>query len=444
MTGPGYFRRVNTRRNRWRFTALILILIGIWWVVPSDYGGYRRPHGGEGNAASSTKAAPEMPGMEMPGMEMPGMAGMAGMGGTAGEISVTSDQRARYGITMGVVSLRPLMLETRTAGVVTIDETRIAQFAPKVSGVVEQLFVNSTGQPVRRGQPLLQIYSPELLNAQQELVLAGSLQRELGRTQIPGVPAGASNLVEAAKLRLRLAGISDGEIMAIQRTGRPRRTLTLYSPASGTVTEKRVVRGQAVSAGEMLYSIVDLSQVWVEVQLRESEAAAVHNGSIAYLTFAGIPGREVTGRVTYVYPTLDSAARAIRARVVLPNPGGSLKPGMYATVRIATMTRSALVIPSAAVLRTGEREIVFIELPNGNFAAREVRTGVTSAGYAEILSGVSNGQRVATSAQFLLDSESNLGEIMKAMIGQGPASNADDMAGMDMQDKGARVVPGRK
>ena len=364
--------------------------------------------------------------------------------GKAGEISISSDQRARYGITMGVVALRTLVYETRTAGVVTLDETRIAQFAPKFFGVVERFFVNFTGQPVPRGQPLLQIYSPELIVAQQEMLLAGSLQRELGRAQIPGVPSGTTNLVEAARQRLRLADISEGEIAAIQRSGQIRRALTLYSPASGVVTEKKVVNGQPVSAGEMLYSIADLSQVWIDVQLREADAAAVRIGSIAYLSFAASPGLELTGRVTYVYPTLDSVARAVRARIVLPNPAGALKPGMYATVRIATPTRSVLAVPASAVVRTGERELVFIELANGSLAPREIRTGITAGGYTEILSGISSGQRIVTSAQFLVDSESNLGEIMKGMIGQGSPGQASDMAGMDMQDKGARVAPARK
>lgn len=422
MTAPGYFRTINTARNWWMFAALVAMLVAIWWMA------FRRTSTDAKEKASSTA----------PGA----MAGMSS--GKAGEISISSDERLRYGITTGVVALRTLVSETRSAGIVAVDETRVAQFAPKVSGVVERLFVNFTGQPVRRGQPLLQIYSPELVAAQQELLLAGSLQRDLGRTQIPGVPSGSTSLVEAAKQRLRLADISAGEIAAIQRSGQIRRTLTLYSPASGVVTDKKVVNGQSVSAGEMLYSIADLSQVWIDVQLRESEAAGIHNGSIAYLSFAAISGPELTGRVTYVYPTLDSVARAVRARIVLPNTTGTLKPGMYATVRVTTPMKSALSVPSSAVLRTGERELVFIVLANGNLAPREIRTGVTAGGYTEILSGVSNGQSIVTSAQFLVDSESNLGEIMKGMIGQGSSGKASDMAGMDMQDKGAQVAPARK
>ena len=422
MTAPGNFGRINSHRNRWILSVLVLILPAAWWLI------FRPASDAETRVVSPARDS--------------SMAGM--ISGSAGEITVSSDQRLRYGITLGVVALRPLVFETRTAGVVGIDETRVAQFAPKVSGVVERLFVNFTGQPVRRGQPLLQIYSPDLFAAQQEMLLAASLQRELGRTQIPGVPSGTTNLVEAARQRLRLADISEGEIAAIQRSGRVRRALTLYSPASGVVITKNVVNGQPVSAGEVLYGIADLSQVWIDVQVREAEAAAVRSGSVAYLSFAAIPGPELPGRVTYVYPTIDSVARSVRARIVLANPAGALKPGMYATVRILTPTRSALAVPAAAVLRTGEREIVFIELPSGNLAPREVRTGMTAGGYTEIISGIRSGQRIVTSAQFLLDSESNLGEIMKGMIGQGTSGKSAGMEGMDMQDKGARVAPGRK
>lgn len=411
MTGARYFRAVNTRRNRWLAAGTILIVAGIWLLVPSDFRGNRNRSDRENSAMSSTPT------------ETKGMAGMPGMAempaSRNGEITFSADQKARFGITFGVVALRPLVLETRTTGVVTFDETRIAQVAPKVSGVIETLFVDFTGQPVRRGQPLLQIYSPELIAAQEELLLSATLQRSIGGTPVPGIPAGSSNLVEAAKQRLRLADISESEIDAIQRSGRVRRALTLYSPTSGVVIEKKVVRGQAITVGQQLYTIADLSRVWVEVQLREADAAAVHIGSDTYLDFAAMPGRQVTGRVTYVYPTLDSGARAIRARVIVANASGAIKPGMYATVRIATPTRSALTVPASAVLRTGERNLVFIQLANGNLAPREVRTGISAGGYTEILSGVSSAQRVVTSAQFLLDSESNLSEIMRAMVGQG-------------------------
>jgi membrane fusion protein, copper/silver efflux system len=375
------------------------------------------------------------------------MAGMPGMSVTdAGSVKLTTEQMRQFGVTFGTAEIRPLTAETRTTGVVTFDETRIAQVAPKFGGFVEHLYVNYTGQPVSRGQPLLEIYSPELVAAQQELLLAGQLQRDIGRSAVPGVPGNSTDLVTAAKRRFQLWDISEGQINEILRTGQVRRTLTLFAPASGVVVEKKVVQGQSIMSGEVLYTIVDLSDVWVDVQLRETDAAFVAPGSAAAIEVAGRPNRVFAGRVTYVYPTLDTASRSVRAKVVVANPRGDLKPGMYATVRLATPSRSALTVPSSAILRTGERNVVFVEMQNGELMPRDVELGRTAGDYTEILSGVQAGQRVVTSAQFLLDSESNLGEVMKAMIGQmssGDVGKMQDMKSMPGMKPAATSTPRR-
>src|SRR5439155_9655598 len=348
-----------------------------------------------------------------------GMAGMPGMSVTdAGSVRLTTEQLRQFGVTFGTAEIRPLTAETRTTGVVTFDETRITQVAPKFGGFVEHLYINYTGQPVSGGQPLLDIYSPELVAAQQELLLAGQLQRDIGRSAVPGVPGNSTDLVTAAKRRFQLWDISEGQIDQILRTGQVRRTLTLFAPSSGVVVEKKVLQGQSIMSGEVLYTIADLSDVWVDLQLRETDAASVRPGSAAAIEVAGLPGRAFDGRVTYVYPTLDSASRSVRAKVVVANPGGILKPGMYATVRLATPNRSALTVPSSALLRTGERNVVFMEMQNGELMPQDVELGRTAGDYTEILSAVQPRQRVVTSSQFLLDSESNLGDVMKAMIGQ--------------------------
>lgn len=366
----------------------------------------QRPPAGGTSGASSTQAAN-------------GMAGMAGMSAAhSGTVKLTPAQIDQFGITFGSAEVRPLSVETRATGVVTFDETRIAQVAPRFGGFVEHLYVNFTGQPVRRGQPLLEIYSPELVAAQQELLLAGQLQRDIGGSAVPGVPGRATDLVDAAKRRLQLWDIPDGQIEQILRTRKVRRTLTLFAPASGVVVEKKVLQGQSITTGDVLYTIADLSDVWVDVELRETDAALVRPGSLAGIEVAGLPGHTFAGRVSYVYPTLDSASRSVQARVIVPNPGGTLKPGMYATVRLTTPGASALTVPSSAVLRTGERNVVFVRTQGGELAPHDVQPGRTAGDYTEILSGVLAGQRVVTSGQFLLDSESNLGEVMKAMLGQ--------------------------
>lgn len=383
--------------------------------------------------------------------EHTGMAGMAGMEGNAapagGTVRLTSGQLKEFGVTFGVVEQRTLTSESRVAGVVTVDESRLSQVVPKFAGFIERLHVNATGQPVRRGQALAEVFSPNLVAAQQELLLADQLQRDVDRSAIPGVPGGTADLVASAKRRLQLWDVSDAQIAEVLRTGRVRRTLTLYAPASGIVLEKKVMQGQAISAGDQLYTIADLSQVWVEVSLRESDAAAVRSGTSADIELAGLPGRRFKGRVTYVYPTLDPASRSIRARVVVSNGDAVLKPGMYATVRLSTPHRSVLAIPTSALLRTGDRTVAFMDMGGGELMPMDITVGSTAGEYTEVLSGLDADTRVVTSAQFLLDSESNLGEVMKSMLGQGGSGSTTtdgmgDMPGMSMPASPASPAPG--
>ncbi len=365
-----------------------------------------------------------------------GMAGMTGMTTTEnGSVKLTADQIRQFGVTFGTAEVRPLTTEVRTAGVVTFNETRIAQVSARFGGFAERLYVDFTGKPVRRGQPLLEIFSPDLVAAQQELLLAGQLQRDIGSSSVPGVPASA-NLVAAARRRLELWDISDAQINQILRTRRVRRTLTLYAPVSGVVVEKKVVQGQAVMAGEQLYTIVDLSSVWIEAELREADAPSVRVGSPADIEFVGLPGRPLKGLVQYVYPTLQQEARTLKVRILVQNPGGILKPGMYATVRINTPGRSTLTVPNTAILRTGDRSVVFVDMGKGELMPHEVELGRGAGDYTEILTGLVVGQRVVTSAQFLLDSESNLGEVMKSMIG--------NMGSGDKASKSVNEMPGMK
>lgn len=414
-------------RRRWRATTLrarralisgaVLVVAGgvVWAAVAAR--------------DESPDRAPATARGDMPGMQ--GMEGMGGMSvGSDGAARLTAQQLTQFGVTFGTADVRTLSSDVRATGAVTADETRIAQVTPKFSGFAERLYVDFTGQPVRRGQPLLDVYSPELVAAQQELLVARRLEGTLDASSVPGVPAGASNLLAAARRRLALWDISEAQIDEVLRTGHVRRTLTLFSPASGSVTEKRVVRGQAIQAGMPLYTITDLSQVWVDVELRESDAAAVRPGVGADIELAALPGRTLKGRVTFVYPTLDTASRTVRARVTVANGGLQLKPGMYATVRISAPSRRALTVPASALVRTGERSIVFVDMGGGQLMPHEVEIGRVTGDYVEVLAGIEPGQRVVTSAQFLLESESNLGEVMKAMMGQMGSGDMGNMEGM--------------
>lgn len=385
-----------------------IVLVALLW----------RPWG-EHSSTDQPGAAPTMEGMDM---------------SADPSVRLTADQIRQFGVTFASVEERRLEREVRAAGAVLVDETRVADVAPKFGGFAERLYVDFTGQPVRRGQPLADVYSPELLAAQQELIAARTLERTIGESSVPGVPSQSTDLIGAARRRLELWGVSEEQIENVLRSGQPTRTVTLYSPASGIVTAKNIVRGQAFEAGQTLYTISDLSQVWVEAELREADLGAVRVGSGADLELAAHPGRPFKGRVDYIYPTLDAAARTIRARVVVANDEGLLKPGMYATVRLSTPSRMALTIPSTAVVRTGDRSIVFVDMGSGTILPVEVEIGAVTGKLSEVLAGLEIGQRVVTSAQFLLDSESNLAEVMRAMMGQMGAQDAGnmDMPGMPM------------
>ena len=437
------------RNHTMRFAVagiVTVLVVGTAWYLVSR-------HKASGVATSSSGNMAGMPGMSsstssdasVSGAMSGSMAGAAGMNVTAnGSVKLTASQIHQFGVTFGTAEVRPLTSETRTTGTVTFDETKMAQIAPKFGGFVDRLYVNSTGQQVRRGQPVLEIYSPELLAAEQELLLAGQVDRSIGKSSVPGLPTGQTNLADASRRRLQLWDISDAQIDQILRTGRVRRTLTLYAPVSGIVVEKKVLQGQAVTSGEELYTIANLSDVWVDAQLREVDAGNVRVGSPADIVFTGLPGHSYKGRVAYVYPTLQPEARTITARIVVPNTAGVLKPGMYATVRLSTPNRAALTAPSSAILQTGDRNIVFVDMGKGILMPHDVELGRVAGEYTEILSGLEAGQRVATSAQFLLDSESNLGDVLKSMISNMRSGDKamQNMPGID--DKGANVngMPG--
>lgn len=357
-------------------------------------------------------AAQTMPGTDMGGMDMPPTS-------SDGSVALTPGQVREFGITFGAAEVRTLETEVRTVGTVTIDESRVVKISPKFGGFAERLYVNVTGQRVGRGTPLLEVYSPELVAAQHELLLAQRLQRTIGRSTVPGVPQTSTDLAAAARERLRLWDVSEAQIAAVSRTGQVKRTITLYSPASGVVVEKNVVQGQSFQAGQELYTIANLAQVWVDAELRESDVANVRAGAGADIELNAYPGRTFKGRVAYLLPTLTAETRTTRARILVANTGEVMKPGMYATVRIRSPQQSALTVPVPAVLRTGERDVVFVDMGGGRLMPHTVRLGKMTADYAEVLSGLEAGQRVVTSAQFLLESESNLGEVMRAMVGQG-------------------------
>ncbi|MFN2384579.1 MAG: efflux RND transporter periplasmic adaptor subunit [Gemmatimonadota bacterium] len=402
-------------RSGWIALAAVgvVVLAGLWFVL----------RGRDDRDAAATDGVRErapagaMPGMDMdPGMAMdPAMD--AGMG-ESGTIRLTSDQLRTFGVTFGTAAVRPLEKTIRTVGVVSYDETRMASVTPRFGGYVERLYVNFTGQPVSRGQPLLEVYSPELVSAQEELLLAARLQMHVGESAVEGVAADGADLLAAARRRLRNWDISEDQIRRVLRTGQVQRTLTLHAPVSGIVMEKRVLSGQAIHAGDNLYLIADLSRVWIEAELFEADGGLVQAGMPAAIELAAYPGRTFGGTVEYVAPTLRPDSRSLQARIALPNPGGRLKPGMYATVRLTVPLGAVLTVPRSAVLQTGEQAIAFVAMGGGELMPHELTLGAAAGEHVEVVAGLEPGQRVVTSAQFLLDSESNLAEVMRAMMAQ--------------------------
>ncbi len=362
------------------------------------------------------------------GMEGHNHAAMTG-GSERKPVVLDAEGARRIGVTFAVVERRPLDLEVRAVGTVTYDETRLASVSPKIDGWVERLFVDFTGAPVAGGEPLVDVYSPALVTAQEELILAARL---LGEAASERTRKNAEELLESARRRLAYWDIPAEEIRRIEEHGAPSKTLTLHAPVDGIVVEKNVVEGDRIMPGMVLYRIADLSRVWIEAEVFEKDLALVREGQAARATFEAFPGRVFRGRVTYVYPTVSVKARTGRVRLELPNPDLSLKPGMYGEIDLQTDPGPpTLVVPRSAVIETGERTLVFVQDDRGALLPREVVPGRRAGRVVEILEGLSEGERVVSSAAFLIDAESNLGTMTGDMEGMGEADPSDSMEAMD-------------
>ena len=319
-------------------------------------------------------------------------------------VSLSPARQQLIGVKLGRAEYRTLGAATRTVGRVTVDERRLSQVHAKIEGVIETLHVSFTGQSVRRGQPLLAIYSPDVLATQQELILAQQNRTSFGK-----------ELADAARHRLRLWDMSDAEISQVARTGRAIRAITLRSPVSGVVLKKNALLGARIMPEDTLYEIADLSSVWVLADVYESEMANLRLGQTAQVTVASAPGRTWAGRITFVSPVLDVATRTAKVRLEIANPDGLLKPDMYANVELQRGANQVLAVPDSAVLQTGTRAVLFVARGNGQFEPREVQTGAKGGGFIEIRRGVAAGETVVVDANFLIDSEARLKAALSQM-----------------------------
>ncbi len=366
----------------------------------------------------SDKPGKDSMGMDMVPFDVEGESAKAGADAASlpglSPVTISNEKRVMMGLNFETIKYRNMFKEIRTSTKIVQDETRQYRVTTKVGGYVENLYVNQTGQYVKRGAPLLSIYSPELLAAQQEYLSAINAQSKLYGMD-KSMSGSIGDIAESARQRLKLLDITDAQIDSIRNSGKVNRDVTLYSPASGYVMEKTILKGQKIQENDALMVIVDLSRVWGEADIYEADIPYIKTGMSAELTLSYWPGKVFKGRITFLSPILDPQARTLKARIEIPNSDLVLKPNMFADAKLHYAIGERIAVPESAVMRTGTRDYVFIEGDHELIVPYEVKLGMRSGdGYYEVLSGLKKGERVVISANFLVDSESSLKAAFKA------------------------------
>ncbi len=325
-----------------------------------------------------------------------------------GTVHIDTEKQQIIGVRYGQAEYTSGAQNVRAQGKVAMNETRVTHVHTRTDGWIEKVFVNFTGDLVKKGQPMLTIYSPELLATQQEYLLALQAKNIMKGATIPGAVTDSDMLVSAARKRLELWSLSEQQIEQIRETGKPVTNVTLYSPVAGYVTARNAFENQKVSADTDLYTVADLSQIWVIANVFEYEAPQVHVGQTATVSLPFAGGKTYRARVSYIQPQVDPATRTIPVRLELANPGLALKPEMFVDVDLSVPQARQLTVPAEAVLDSGLKKIAFVDRGNGYFEPREVETGQKAGGRIVILKGLAAGERVVTSGNFLISSESQL------------------------------------
>ena len=359
--------------------------------------------------------------------------------GDGRQIILSIEKIQKLGVKSEAATLRVLDKTVRAVGRIVINERHTYTIAPKFEGWVERLYVNTSGQSVRKGQRLFDVYSPDLISALREYALATQGASSL---QDAGADArkGMEQLAAASLARLKNWDIADEQIRQIAN-GKEKRNLTYYSPVSGIVLEKKAVQGMRFMPGEMLYQIADLSSVWILADVAEQDIGLIKAGSVAQVGIDAYPGKHFAGKVDFIYPTMDTATRTVQVRVELANTKGLLKPAMFANVELAASHGGkVLTVPVSAVIDSGTRQVVLVELTEGHFEPRTVKLGSSSENYVEVLDGVAAGEQVVTSANFLIDAESNLKAALGGLnSGDATAGKNDDQPRARAQDAAEQV-----
>jgi Cu(I)/Ag(I) efflux system membrane fusion protein len=416
-------------------TVAILVILGTWWFSS-------RPHRAKEVQSREAMSQTEKPSESQEPAVASGEPKQPNEPAQAYAM-VPAGRQQLMGVTTAVVEKRPLETTVRAVGRVEYNEQRITHVNLRISGWVDQLFVDYTGQLVRRGEPLFTLYSPDLVASQDEFLLALRTREKVKDSPLTDVREQAERLLEASRDRLRLWTLTDEQIDEVARHEKAKTYLPIASPVTGYVIEKQVFNGMFVQPETRLYSIADLSVVWMNAEIYEFEVPFVKVGQLVAASFSAYPGETFHGRVSYIYPYLNQEARTVKVRVELPNPKLLLKPEMYGTAEIKVNRGVQLTLPEAALLDSGTRKLVFVVRGEGLFEPREVKVGPKIGAYYEILEGVQRGERVVTSGNFLIDSESKLMAATNMMGSLGMAGIKMEQAQMGkMEEMGGRKMEG--
>ncbi len=353
-----------------------------------------------------------------------------------GHVSLSPTQMVMANVATTEAKSMPLSKEINATGIVQYDQARQAKVTSWVAGRIDKLHVNTVGSYVSKGRPVAEVYSPDLVSAQQEYLLALKSRDQFKNSPIQSISQGGEGLVASARQRLKLMGVRDEQIAGLEKTGQPNIRLPIYTPLSGIVIEKIALEGQYVNMGDPLFNIADLSTVWVEVEVYENEFPFVKIGQPVAIVSQSYPGKTFRGRVAFIYPFLDPKTRTVKVRAEIPNPGLKLKPDMFVNARVLVPLGSSIVVPVTAVMDTGQRQTVWVEMQPGMFEPRDVKVGTRSGDSVQILSGLKAGEKVASSGGYLIDSEAQL---------KGGGGGHEAMPGMKMDEKGGKtpVAPGQ-
>jgi len=391
--------------------VLIAVLAGFWWHSSHQKKTEMRMQPAANEAAGASQSGGES--AEMP----PHEAALV-------PVQLSPERLQSIGVRMGRVERKSVADEIRVTGNVAVDETKLAYVQTRYSGYIQKVFGDATYQYLRKGQPLFTIYSPELAATEREYLAAKQNQQRVSGSTFPGVTEGAASLLEAATERLKQWGVPQKEIARLESTGQVQQELTVESPVSGYITERNALPNLTVQPDTKLYAVDDLSTVWVFAEVFQSDLGRIKPGDRAKLTVDAYPGRTFEGCVNFLYPQVDMTTRTVRARIAFPNPGLKLTPGMFVNVALELPQGKQLVIPATGALQSGTRQVVFVNRGDGYLEPREVELGARSGNDFIVLKGLREGEEIVTSANFLVDSESQLQAALGSFVPPPPGAGS--------------------